>query len=61
MGCSRRMEKIKWSKKVTNEVLECMREKRTLLFKILHIQASWISHIQRRNWLLHNAIDAQIK
>jgi hypothetical protein len=36
MWCSRRIEKIKWSEKVTNEqVLECIGEKRTLLNNIL--------------------------
>ena len=35
--CWRRMEKIKWSEKVTNEeVLESIEEKRTFLNNILH-------------------------
>ena len=42
----RRMEKIKWSEKVTNEqVLEPIVEKRTLINNILRRKASWISHI----------------
>ena len=46
----RRMEKIKWSQKVTNEqVLERIAEKRTLLNNILHRKANWIGHILRRN------------
>ena len=31
--CWRRMDKVKWSEKLTNEVLEHIREKRTLLNK----------------------------
>ena len=41
-----RMEKIKWSEKVTNEVLERIGEKSTLLNNILHII----------NCLLHDVI-----
>ena len=41
MWCWRRMDKIKWSEKVTNvtneQVLECIGEKRTLLSRI----ANW--------------------
>ena len=55
------MEKIKWSEKVTNEdVLERIGEK-TLLNKILRTKDNWIGHILRRNCLLHDAIEVQIK
>ena len=55
------MEKIKWSEKVTNEqVLDCIGEKRTLLNNILHRKANRISHILRRNCLLHDAIERQM-
>ena len=38
----RRMEKIKWSEKVTNEEIhECKGEKRTLLNNILLTKANW--------------------
>ena len=48
-----RMEKITWSEKVTNkQVLDRIREKRTLLNNILHRKANWIGHILRRNCLL---------
>jgi hypothetical protein len=50
----RRMEKITWSEKVTNEqVLELIGEKRTILNYILRRKANWIGHILRRNWLLY--------
>ena len=48
------MDKIKWSEKVTNEVLKHTGEKRMLLNNILRRKASWIGHI------LHNAIEGQI-
>jgi hypothetical protein len=54
------MEKIKWSEKVTNiQVLERIREKRTLLNNILRTKVNWIGHILRRNCLLHDAIEGQ--
>ena len=57
----RRMEKIKWSEKVTNEqVLERIGEKRTLLNNILRRKANWIGHILRRNCLLHDGIEGQM-
>ena len=38
----RRMEKIKWSEKVTNEqVLDHIGEKRTLLNNVLRRKANW--------------------
>ena len=46
MQCWRRMEKVKWSEKETNEqVLECIGEKTTLLNNILQRKANWIGHI----------------
>ena len=56
-----RMEKIKWSEKVTNEqVLDLIGEKKTLLNDILRRKANWIDHILRRNCLLHNAIEGHM-
>jgi hypothetical protein len=60
MWCWRRMVKIKWSEKVTNEqVLDHIGEKRTLLNNILSRTANWIGHILRRN-CLHDAIEGQM-
>ena len=56
------MEKIKWSEKVTNEqVLGRLGEKRTLLNNIQHTKVNLIAHILRKNCLLHDAIEGQIK
>ena len=56
-----RMEKIKWSEKVTNEqVLDRIGEKRTLLNNILLRKSIWIGHIMRRNCLLRDDIEGQM-
>ena len=61
MWCWRRMEKIKWSKKVTNEqVIDRIGEKRTLLNNILRRKANLIGYILRKNCLLHDAIEGQM-
>ena len=61
MWCWRKMEKIKWSEKVTNEqVLDRIGENRTLLNNILRRKANWIGHFLRRNCLLHDAIEGQM-
>ena len=54
------MEKIKWSEKVDNKVLECKGEKRTLLNNIQRRKANWIGHILRINFLLHDTIEGQM-
>ena len=57
----RRMKKINWSDKVTNEqVLDRIGEKRAILNIILRRKANWIGHILRRNCLLHDAIEGQM-
>ena len=45
------MDKMARSEKVTDEVLERVEEKKTLLNNILRIKANWIGHILRRNCL----------
>ena len=57
----RRMEKIKWSEKVDNKVLECKGEKRTLLNNIQRRKANWIGHILRINCIHHDAIEGQVR
>ena len=57
----KRMEKIEWSEKVTNEqVLERIGEKRTLLNNILRRKANSIGHILRRNCFFHDVIEGQM-
>ena len=57
----RRMEKIKWSEKVTYEqVLDRIGKKRTLLNNILLRKANWIGDILKINCLLHDANEGQM-
>ena len=61
MWCWRRIEKIKRSEKVTNEdILERIREKRTLLNNILRRKANWIGHVLRINGFLHAVIEGEM-
>ena len=48
-------------REVTNEILERIGEKWTLLNSIIRRKASWIGHILTRNCLLHDVIEGQIK
>ena len=53
----RKMEKTKWSGKVTNEeVLKHIGEMRTLINNTQRRKVKWISHILTRNCLFHDAI-----
>ena len=61
MWCWRRIEKLKWSDKVTNEqVLERIGDKRTLLNNILCRKANWIGHSLITYCVLHDAIEGQM-
>jgi hypothetical protein len=51
---------IKWSEKITNEVLERIREKRTLLNNNQLRKDNRIGHILSRNCLLHDAIEGKM-
>jgi hypothetical protein len=61
--CWRRIEKIKCSEKITNEVLERIGGKRTHLNNILHRKANLIgpTSILKTNDLLHNVIEGGMK
>jgi hypothetical protein len=62
MWCWRRMEKIKWTEKITNEeVLSRVDEKRTILDTIFQRKKNWIGHILRRNCLLHDVIEGKLE
>ena len=60
MWCWRRMEKIKWPEKVTNEINERIGEKRTLINRILRRKVNWICYILRINCLLHDTIEGKM-
>ena len=54
--CWRRMEKISWTDRVRNEVLERVKEERNILYTIKRRTIS-IVHIVLRNYLLKHVIE----
>ena len=62
MWCWRRIEKIKWTDRVTNEdVLRRVGEERIIIKTILQRKANWIGHILRRDCLLHDVIEGKLQ
>jgi hypothetical protein len=61
MWCRKRMEKISWTDRVRNEVLQRVKEERNSLHTIKRRQANWIGHILRRNYLLKHVIEGKIE
>jgi len=62
MWCWRRTEKISWTDHVRNEdVLLRVKEQRNILHEIRKRKANWIGHILRRNCLLQQVIEGEIK
>jgi hypothetical protein len=61
MWCWRRMEKISWTDRVTNEeVLQRVKEERNILHTIKRRKGNWIGHILRRDCLLKHVIEGRI-
>ncbi|XP_047482497.1 uncharacterized protein LOC125034639 [Penaeus chinensis] len=57
----RRLEKISWTEKVTNEeVLLRIGEKRTLISIIYNRQKKWIGHVMRHQGLLRDVIEGRL-
>ena len=55
------MEKINWRDKITNEqVLEIVKEKRTLIDVRRSRKKKWIGHVLRGNGLLKEIIEGRI-
>jgi len=62
MWCWRRIEKIKWTDRVTNkEVLRRVGEERTIIKTIRQRQENWLGHVLRRNCLLHDVIEGRLE
>ena len=58
----RRMEKIKWTDKVSNEsVFELVNERYILLEKIKKVKKSWIGHVLRGDGLLKEVIEGRME
>ena len=62
MWCWRKMEKISWTDHVRNEeVLLQVNEQTNILHAIRKRKANWIGHILRRNCLLKQVTEGNIK
>ena len=62
MWCWRRMEKISYMDRITNEeVLRRVQENRSLISNVLKRKANWIGHILRRNGLLHDILEGKME
>jgi hypothetical protein len=58
----RRMEKISWTDRVTNEeVLQRVKEERNIVHTIKRRKANWIGHISHRNCLLKHVIEGTLE
>jgi hypothetical protein len=56
------MEKISWTDHVRNEeVLLAVKEQRNILHETSKRKANWIGHILRRNCLLRQVIEGEVK
>ena len=56
MWCWRRMEKISWTDRVKNEVVQRAKEKRNIVQPIKRRNANWISHTFHRNCILKQVV-----
>ena len=62
MWCWRKMQNISWTDHVRNdEVLIKINEQRNILHEIRKSKTNWISHILRRNCLLKQVIEGNVK
>jgi hypothetical protein len=60
MWCWRRMEKISWTDRLRNKVLQRVREERNILLTIKRRKDNWIGKILRRKCLLYSVIEGQM-
>jgi hypothetical protein len=61
MWCWRKMQKISWTDRVINEVLQRVKEESNILQTIKRRNANWICHIFRRNCLLKYVFKGNIE
>jgi hypothetical protein len=55
------MERISWTDRVRNEVLQRVKEESNILHTVKRRKANWIGHILRRNCLLKHIIKEKIE
>jgi len=51
----KRMEKISWTDRVRNEVIQRVKVERNIVHKVKRKKANWIGHILHRNCLIKEA------
>jgi hypothetical protein len=61
MWCWRKMQKISWTDRVINEVLQRVKKKRNILQTIKRRKTNWICHIFRRNCVLKYVFKGKIE
>jgi hypothetical protein len=54
------MEKISWSDRLRNKVLQRVKKERNVLLTIKRRKDNWIGNILRRNCLLHSVIEVKM-
>jgi hypothetical protein len=57
----RRIEKIRWTDRVRNEVLLRVNEQRNILHTVNGRKANWIGHILGRNCLLEHVSEGEVE
>jgi hypothetical protein len=60
MWCWRRMEKISWSDRLINKVLQRAKEERNILLTTKRRKANWIGNILRRNCVIYSVIEGNM-
>jgi hypothetical protein len=58
MWCRRRMEKIRWTDRETNQVLQRVKEER-IIIKTIKRKAKWTCQVFHRNHLLKHVIEGK--
>jgi hypothetical protein len=61
MWCWRVVEKIIWANRVSNDILQRVKEERNILKTIKRREANWIGHTLRRKCLLKHVIEGKIE
>jgi hypothetical protein len=61
MWCWRRREKISWTDRMKNEVLQKVKKERNIVHTIRKRKAKWICHIFRGNCFLKHVIAGKVQ
>jgi hypothetical protein len=61
MWCWRRREKISWTDRVENEVLQEVKKERNIVHTIKQRKAKWIGHLFHGNCFLKHVVERKIQ